>query len=116
LSLFSCGRYVAHRLHLVVGERTLRVVVECVDPAVLVIDRHPEVAVDGVVAPRRHHREARHHPRSDAPVVLAFLGVAPRADEEAAVGLGDLEEGPQVVQVVLVPLRSFEQGIALEPA
>ena len=52
----------------------------------------------------------------DPPVVLVVLGVATGADEQAAVGLGDLEERPQVVQVVLVSLRALEQRVVLEPA
>ena len=49
---------VLHRLHLGCGQRADRVVVERVRPAVLVVDRDPEVAVHRVVAARRHHREA----------------------------------------------------------
>src|SRR5437868_4448146 len=78
--------------------------------------RHTELAVHRMVAAGRHHREARHHPGRDPPVVVAVLGVPACADVEPAVCLRDLEERAQVVQVVLVALRALEERVALQAA
>ena len=85
-------------------------------PAVLVVDRDPEVAVDRMVAARRDHGEAGHHPGRDAPVVVAVLGVAPRADIEPARLLHDLEIRLHVGEVVFVALGALEQRIGAEVA
>ena len=66
------------------GERARGVVVGAPRPAVLVVDRHPAVPADRMVAARRDQREGRHHPLRDAPVVVVVLGVAARADVKAA--------------------------------
>ena len=80
-------------------------------PAVLVVDRHPGMAADGVVAARRDQGKAGHDPLGDAPVVLALAGVAPRPDVQPARRFHHLEVRPQVLEVVLVAFRSLEQGI-----
>src|SRR5439155_26325570 len=85
-------------------------------PAVLVVDRDPEVAVDRMIAARRDHGEARHHPGCDAPVIIAVLGVAPGADIKATRLLHDLEIGLRVGEVVSVALGALEQGIGAEVA
>jgi len=41
-------------------------------------------------------------------VVVALLGVTPRADEQAALGRDHLEHRLRVVQVVLIPLGTLE--------
>ena len=69
-----------------------------------------------MVGARRDHGEGRHHPLGDAPVVVAVLGVAARADVEAAGALDHLEHRLHVAQVVLVALRALEQRIAVELA
>src|SRR6516225_964031 len=61
------ARAVAHGLDLAPGERAYRMKVVAPGPAILVVDRDPEVAVDRVVAARRDHGEAGHHPGRDAP-------------------------------------------------
>ena len=105
-----------HGLALLVGERARHLVVEAPGPAVLVVDRHPEVAVHRMVGAGRDHGEGRHHPLGDAPVVVAVLGVAPRADVEPAGALDHLEHRLHVAHVVLVALRALEQRIAVELA
>src|ERR1700761_837611 len=80
-----------HRLPLGLGEGPGRVVVEAVHPAVLVVDRDPEVPVHRVVTARRDHREAGHDPGGDPPVVVVAVGVAADPDEQATLGLDDLE-------------------------
>src|SRR6185312_16410349 len=70
---------VLHGLALGIGDRARRMIVVAPGPAVLVVDRDPEVAVHGVAAARRDHGEGRHHVLRDTPVVVAILGVAARA-------------------------------------
>ena len=103
-----------HRLALLVGERARHLVVEAPGPAVVVVDRHPEVAVHRMIGARRDHGEGRHHPLGDAPVVFAFFGVAPGADVEAAGALDHFEHRLHVAHVVLVALRALEQRVAVE--
>src|SRR5215468_364643 len=100
---------VAHRRHFGVGEIADRVVVEAPGPAILVIDRNPEMAVDRMIAARRDHREGRHHPLGDAPVVPVVLGIAPGSDKESARTLDHLEYRPRVGEVVLIALGALEQ-------
>src|SRR5262249_62075904 len=108
------ARSVAHGVDLAPRERAYRMKVVAPGPAILVVDRDTEVAVDGVVAARRDHGEARHHPGGDAPIVVAVLGVAPGADIEPARLLHDLEIGLHVGEVVLVALGALEQWIGAE--
>src|SRR5688500_7827927 len=107
---------VLHRLPFLVGQRTDRMVVEAPGPAILVVDRDPEMAVDRMVAAWRHHREARHHPGRDAPVVVSFFRVAARADVEAAVAVDHFEYRALVAHIVLIAARALEQRIAVEVA
>ena len=58
--------------------------------------------VHRMVAARRDHGERRHDPRRDAPVVVAVLGVAARADVEPAGTLDHFEHRPRVAEIVLV--------------
>src|SRR5262249_707171 len=67
------ARAVAHGVDLAPGERAYRMKVVAPGPAILVVDRDPEVAVDGVVGARRDHGEAGHDPGGDAPVIIAVL-------------------------------------------
>ncbi len=69
-----------------------------------------------MVAARRDHGEAGHHPGRDAPVVVAVLGVAPRADIEPAGLLHDLEIRLHVGEVVFVALGALEQRVGAEVA
>src|SRR5262249_61358865 len=85
------GRAGAHGVGLAPGERAYRMKVVAPGPAILGVDRDPEVAVDGVVGARRDHGEAGHDPGGDAPVIIAVLGVAPGADIEPTRLLHDLE-------------------------
>ncbi len=103
-----------HVRDLLVREGTSRVVVEAVHPAVLVVDGDPEVSMDRMIPPGRDHRECGHDVRGDPPVVVVLVGVAPRPDEQPAIGLNDLEEGLEVLHVVLVALGTLEQRITLE--
>ncbi len=110
------ARAVAHGVDLAPGERAHRMKVVAPGPAILVVDRNPEVAVDRVVAARRDHGEAGHHPGRDAPIVIAVLGVAPGADIEPARLLHDLEIRLHVGEVVFVALGALEQRIGTEVA
>src|SRR6266481_1405981 len=78
----------AHGVDFSARERADGVKVVAPGPAILVINWSPEVAVDRMIAARGDHGEARHHPRRNAPIVIAVLGVA----------LGALEQriGPEV--------------------
>ena len=107
---------VAHGVDLAAGERPHRMEVVAPGPAILVVDRDPEMAVDRVIAARRDHGERGHHPRRDAPVVVAVLGVAARADEEPARLLHDLEIGLHVGEIVLIALGALEQRVGSEIA
>src|SRR4029453_11137149 len=84
---------VAHRRELGLGQIADRMIVEAPRPAVFVVDRDPEMAVDRMVAARRDHRERGHHPLRDPPVVVAVLRVAASADVEPAGAFGDFEKG-----------------------
>ena len=94
-----------HRLALGVGDRARGMEVVTPRPAILVVDRNPEMAVHGVAAARRDHGEGRHDPLGDPPIVVAVLGVAARADVKAAGAFDHLEHGLHVGHVVLVALR-----------
>ena len=107
---------VLHRMAFVGGEGAHRMVVEAPRPAIVIVDRDPEVAVHRVIAARRDHGEAGHDPRRDAPVVVAVLGVASRADVQAALALDHLEHRLLVLEVVLVALRALEKRIRIEAA
>ncbi len=107
---------VLHGLYLFGRQVTGRVVVKTPCPVVLIVDRHPEVAVGRVVAAWRHHREAGHDPWRDAPVVLTLFGIAARADEQAAIGRHHLEHRLQVFLVVLVSLGTLEQRVGIQVA
>ena len=85
-------------------------------PAGLVVDRDPEVAVDGMIASRRDHRERRHHPLRDAPVVVAAFRVPARADVQPAGAFDYLEHRPRIGQVVLVAPGALEQRIRIQIA
>ncbi len=110
------ARAVAHRLHFGRTQRTHRVEIVAPRPAILVVDRDPEVAVHRMIGARRDHGEARHHPGSDAPVVVAVLGVAARADVEPARLLHHLEVRLHVIEVVLVALGALEQRVGAQVA
>src|SRR6201995_3597420 len=69
-----------HRLPFGLGEGPGRLVVEAVDPAVLGVDREPEVPVHRVVTAGRDHREAGHEPGRDPPVVVIAIGVTANPD------------------------------------
>src|SRR5262245_36034234 len=86
-------------------------VVEAPGPTIFVIDGDPEVTVHRMVAPRWNHREGRHDPLRDPPVVLAIFRIAPCADIEPAWAFDDLEHRPRILQVVLVALRTFEERV-----
>src|SRR4029079_12806601 len=107
---------VAHRRQLRGRQLADRVVVEAPRPAGVVVDGDPEMAVHRVIAARRDHREGRHDPLRDAPVVLALLGVAARADIEPPGALDHLEDRPRVAQGVLVALGPLEQRIRVQVA
>ena len=85
-------------------------------PAILVVDRDPEMAVDRVIAARRDHGERRHHPRRDAPIIVAVLGIASSADEEPSRLLDHLEIWLHVGEIVLIAPGALEQRVGTEVA
>src|SRR6266478_5154378 len=106
----------AHGVDFSARERADGVKVVAPGPAILVINWSPEVAVDRMIAARGDHGEARHHPRRNAPIVIAVLGVAPGADIESAWLLHDLKIGLNVGEVVFIALGALEQRIGPEVA
>src|SRR5204863_9861578 len=84
---------IAHGAHFARTQRAHGVEVVAPCPAILVINWDPEMPVHGMIATGRDHGEARQHPRGDAPIVIAVLGIAPRAEEEATGLLHDFEIG-----------------------
>src|SRR5262249_60480503 len=70
------ARAVAHGVDLAPGERANRMKVVAPGPAMLVVDRDPEVAVDRMVAARRDHGEAGPYPRREGPIVIGVRGGA----------------------------------------
>ena len=80
-----------HGAQLFVRERARRMIGEGPGPAILVVDGRPGMTVERVVSVRRDHRVEGHDPLRDAPVEMARLSAAARADEQAAIGFDDLE-------------------------
>jgi two-component system, LuxR family, sensor histidine kinase DctS len=58
-----------HVAALLVGQRLVRVEVDAPGPAVVIVDRHPHVTPQRVLAERRDQREPREQPLRDAPVI-----------------------------------------------
>ena len=88
-------------------------------PAVLVIDRHPGMAVQGVIAIGRNHLMKGHDPLRHTPVGLAFIGIAPRTDQDAGRCVHDFNFW-FVVALVLRALgtdahRLIVEGAAVQP-
>src|SRR5260221_1357605 len=61
--------------------------------AILVVHGHPSMAVERVPGVGRNEGVPRHDPRSDPPVIVSGIRIAPRADEQAAGGVEDVEGG-----------------------
>ena len=64
---------VAHGVELVGGERAGRMVREAPGHAALVVDRHPGMAVERVLAVGRNDAVERHDPLRDAPIEVALM-------------------------------------------
>jgi hypothetical protein len=94
-----------HGIDLAGGKRAHRMEVVGPGPARHVVDRNPEMAPDRIIAERRDHREGRHHPLGDAPVVAVVLGIAAHPDIEAACALHDFENRPCVGKNVMATFR-----------
>ena len=105
-----------HGLYLVGRKCTGGVVVKAPSPAVFVVNGHPKMPVQGVVSPWRHHGEARHDPRCDAPVQVARLGLTAYTHQQAAFNLFDFKLGFEVAHVVVVAFGASEQGVGFERA
>ena len=65
---------------------------------------------------RRDHGVPGKDERRDAPVVTAGIGIAPRADQQAAIELGHVKERHLVMLVVEVAAAALEQRVAPECA
>ncbi len=89
-------------------------IVDAPGPAGLVVDRHPGMRAERMAGARRDDGVPGHDPGRDAPVIFAGLGVAPRADQQAAGEFLDLEQRHAVLLVVDVALRALEQRILVE--
>src|ERR1700675_165510 len=98
-----------HRVALRGGEWPGYLVIEAPCPAVFVVDWHPEVSMYRMVGTRRNHREGRHHPLGDAPVIVAVLGVAPGPDHKSAGTFDALEHRLAVSEIVRVALSPLER-------
>ena len=61
--------------------------------AVVIVHRHPGVAVRGLALVGRDQRVPGHQPLRDAPIVKARIGIAPRADQQAAGRFENVEHG-----------------------
>src|SRR5260221_1613266 len=61
--------------------------------AILVVHGHPRMPVERVPGVGRDEVVPRHCPLSDPPVIVAGIRIAPRADEQAAGGVEDVEGG-----------------------
>src|SRR6202000_775972 len=103
-------------LALVFRKRSYRVVVETPSPTIFIVDRNPEMAMDGGISPWRNHREARHHPGGDPSIVIASFRVAPRTNEKTARLFDYFEDRSHVVEIVLVAFRPFKQRIRVQVA
>src|SRR5262245_34323865 len=65
------------------GQRFARMEVDTPGPAIVIVDRHPDVAAERMVAERRDQREPRKQPMRDAPVVRVGLAVADAVQRQA---------------------------------
>src|SRR3981081_201083 len=110
------ARAAAHGLDLARAERANGMKVVAPGPAILVVDRDPEVTVDRVIAARGDHGEAGNHPRRGPPAIIAVLGVAAGADIESARLLHDFEIGLHVGEIVLIAPGALEQRVGAEIA
>src|SRR5438477_8598391 len=81
------------------------------DPAVLVVDRDPEMPAGRMVGARRDHGDARHDPLRDAPIIPAAFGIAAGTDQKAARAFDHFEMRPRVAEIVLVTLGTAMQWI-----
>src|SRR5215510_7817181 len=91
-------------------------VVPVPDPAVLVVNRDPEMSADRIVAARRDHGGAWHDPLRDAPIIFAGFGVASRPDQQAAWALDHFEVRTHVAEGVFIALGALVEWIGLELA
>src|SRR5439155_25561438 len=79
-----------HVLAFLGTERSLGLEVDAPRPAMVVVDRNPDVAAQRVLAEGRDQREPREQPLRDAPVVRIGFAVAAAVQREAEVGLLDV--------------------------
>ncbi len=90
----------AHRVELLVGERTNGVERHGPGHVVHVVHRHPGVPVERIPLVGRDQRVPRHQPLGDAPVVVARIGVAARADQQPGGRLENVEHRVGVARVL----------------
>ena len=104
-----------HGANLDIAEGARGVVGEGPGEAVLVVDGRPGVAVQRIIAIGRNHRVPRHDPLGHAPVVVARLRIAARADEQPAFGFHNLEFR-RLVGLILRPLGGAMQRVGMQLA
>src|SRR3984893_17119986 len=83
--------------------------------AILVVDRHPGMRIECVVAIWRHHGVPRYDPLGDTPVIMPRRCIAARTDIEAARRLDDLKLRCAILLIVCA-LRAAVQWIGMELA
>src|SRR5664279_3095661 len=89
-------------------ERPYGVIVEAPRPAILVVNRYPKMPMYRMVTSGRDHREARHDPRRDAPIIFAVFCIPARPDVKTTGLLNNLKYWPRILQVVLISLCALE--------
>ena len=88
--------------------------VDAPGPAVVIVDRHPDVSGQRVRPERRNQREPREQPLRDAPVVRIRLAVAAAVERHAVVGLLDVEDDVAVGLDVLVGLGPLVHRVVVD--
>jgi hypothetical protein len=96
------------------GQRLVDVEVDAPGPAVVVVDGHPHVAAEHVVAERRDQREPREDELRDAPVERIGLAVAAAEQREPALVPLDLEDDVAVGLDVVVGLGALVERVVVD--
>ncbi len=103
-----------HVVALLVRERLLGMEVDAPGPAAVVVDWHPDVAAERVVAERRDQREPGEQPLRHAPIVGVRLAVAAAVERQPEIGLLDLENDVAVGLDVVVGLRALVHRVLVD--
>ncbi len=69
-----------------------------------------------MVSAGRDHREIRHDPLCDPPVIISIIRIAARTDIQPSWTLDNFEHRPQIAEVVLITASVSEQRIRVQVA